>query len=108
MAYVRKRFHKPGTSPGTLRAPEFRKADKVTIEVISYTQDRIEERTLGSVEETFPYRDASGVSWINVCGLHDVEVLSKLGERFGLHALALEDVLNTGQRPKLDEYGDHQ
>jgi len=108
MAYVRKRFHKPGTSPGTLRAPDVRMAGKVEIEVISYGPDRIEEKPLGSVEEAFPYRDAPGVTWINLCGLHDVEVLRKLGECFGLHALALEDVLNTGQRPKLDEYEDHQ
>ena len=108
MAYVRKRFHKPGTSPGTLRAPEVRKAQRVAIQVISYSPDRIEEKLLGSVEEAFPYRDAPGVTWINVSGLHDVEVLRKLGEHFGLHALALEDVLNTGQRPKLDEYEDHQ
>jgi len=107
MTYVGKRFHKPGTSPGTLRPPEVRRAEKVRIEVIAYAPDRIEERVLDSVEETFPYRDAPGVAWINVCGIHDVEVLQKLGEHFGLHALALEDVLNTGQRPKLDEYEDH-
>ena len=108
MRHVRKRYHPPGTAPGTLRAPEVRRAEKVVIHVISFGPDRIEERDLESVEEAFPYRDAPGVTWIDVTGLHDLELLRKLGEHFGLHPLALEDVLNVGQRPKIDDYETHQ
>ena len=47
------------------------------------------------------------VTWINIDGLGDVEILRMLGERFNLHPLALEDVLDTGQRPKVEQYGDY-
>ncbi|MBI3950280.1 MAG: magnesium/cobalt transporter CorA [Acidobacteria bacterium] len=103
----RKRYAEPGTSPGTLRAHEVRRVEKVTISVIDYNEDTYEERVVSSVEECFVYRDTPTVTWINVTGLHDIEVIQKLGEKFGLHPLALEDVLNTGQRPKLDEYDEH-
>jgi magnesium transporter len=45
--------------------------------------------------------------WINVDGLHEVEVLGTLGERFGLHPLVIEDILNTAQRPKLEDHGEY-
>ena len=47
------------------------------------------------------------MSWINIDGLGDVELLRRLGEHFGLHPLALEDVLNTSHRPKIEEYHEH-
>ncbi len=108
MAYARTRHHPPGTSPGTLRPHEVPKGEKVTIRVISYGPDRFEEKELASVDEALAYRDAPGVTWIDVSGLHDMGVLQKLGDAFGLHPLALEDVLNTGQRPKLDDYETQQ
>jgi len=104
MANFRKRYHKPGTSPGTLVPAEPPPSGKVTVEIISYSPDSIEERAVTTAEEVFRYRDAPGVTWINVNGLHDVELLQKLGDHFGLHPLALEDVLNTGQRPKIEDY----
>jgi magnesium transporter len=45
------------------------------------------------------------VTWINVDGLHQVEILEKLGEYYGFHPLMLEDILNTDQRPKMEDYG---
>jgi magnesium transporter len=47
------------------------------------------------------------VAWINVDGVHDVEVLKQLGDGYGLHPLVVEDIANTEQRPKLEDYGDH-
>lgn len=104
---LRKRFATPGTSPGTLRPLEVRRVEQVIITVIDYNADTYEERTVTTVEDCFAYCHTPTVTWINVTGLHDVEVIQKLGEKFGLHSLALEDVLNTGQRPKLDDYDDH-
>jgi len=107
MIGLRKRFATPGTSPGTLRPPEVRRVEKVTISVIDYNTETVEERSVQTVEECFAYRDTPTVTWINVTGLHDVDLIQKLGEKFGLHPLALEDVVNTGQRPKMDDYDDH-
>jgi magnesium transporter len=108
MVRLGKRFQKPGTSPGTLRAPEVRRVDEITIQVMDYGPDYLVEKELGSIDEVLAYRDTPANTWINVNGIHDVELLRKLGEYFGFHPLALEDVINTGQRPKVDNYEDHQ
>ena len=102
-----KRFSKPGTAPGTLRAPEVRRVEETSIAIMEYGPDRLDEWRAGSVEEALARRSGLAVTWIDIVGLHDVEVLQQLGETFGLHQLALEDVLNTGQRPKVEAYEDH-
>jgi magnesium transporter len=103
---VGKRFHKPGTAPGTLRAPE-KRVEQVRVTVFDYGPDRLVEKTVTRVEDLFPYRDTPTVTWINIEGLHDVPLLEALGKHFGFHPLALEDVLNCGQRPKLEDYGEY-
>jgi magnesium transporter len=102
---VGKRYAAPGTAPGTLRAPEQR-VDTVRITVMDYGPDHLTEKVIHDVEEVFAFRDTPSVTWINVDGLHDVATIERLGQHFGLHPLALEDVLNCGQRPKLEDYGD--
>jgi magnesium transporter len=99
---------RPGSSPGTLRAPKEQRVDEVTLTVLDYSAEHVEEKTVRRVEEVFEYRDETTVTWIDVVGLHDVAVLETLGEHYGLHPLALEDVLNTGHRPKAEEYDDHE
>lgn len=100
-----KRFHAPGTAPGTLHPLEAPDAGPVRVTVIDYGPDRLEEKAIARVEELLPYRDASTITWINIEGLHDVAFLEGLGKHFGIHALTLEDVLNCGQRPKIEDYG---
>ncbi len=103
---VRKRYHAPGTAPGTLRAPE-KRVEQVQVTVIDYGPDHLEEKTVTRIEELFPYRDSPTTTWINIEGLHDVALLEALGKHFGFHPLALEDVLNCGQRPKIEDYDTH-
>jgi magnesium transporter len=99
------RYHPPGTAPGTLRAPDDPSAGPVRVTVIDYGPDHLDEKEIKSVEELAPYRDTPTVTWINVEGLNDVPFLEGLGKLFEFHPLALEDVLNCGQRPKLEDYG---
>jgi magnesium transporter len=61
----------------------------------------------GTVEACFPFRDTLSVTWLDVDGTHDIETIRKLGECYGLHPLVQEDILNTDQRPKLEDYGDY-
>ena len=103
---VGKRYHKPGTAPGTLTAPEQRNA-QVRVTVMDYGPDRLIEKTVTRAEELFPYRDSPTVTWINVEGLHDVAFVEAVGKHFGFHPLALEDILNCGQRPKIEDYGEY-
>jgi magnesium transporter len=100
-----KRYHTPGTAPGTLRAPEIARVDKVRVRVIDYDAEHVEEREIEHLDECRRFSDTPSVTWINVDGLTDVPLLESLGQMFRLHALTLEDVLNCGQRPKVEDYG---
>lgn len=93
-----------GLPPGTLVHIGKERTEKVRITVFDYKEDSLEEKTVPSIEETFPFRDKPTVTWINVDGIHDMEVIQKVGKHFGLHPLVLEDIVNTGQRPKLEDY----
>jgi magnesium transporter len=102
-----KRYSPPGSAPGTLRAPDTPGAGPVRVTVMDYGTERLIEKEVHSVEELAPYRDTPTVTWINVEGLNDIPFLEGLGKLFGFHPLTLEDVLNCGQRPKLEDYGSY-
>lgn len=94
----------PGESPGELRLREEAVRRPPIITLIEYDREHLEERAITSTEELLPHIDNRLVTWINIDGLGDLEVLRTLGTRFNLHPLALEDVLDTGQRPKVELY----
>ena len=62
------------------------------------------EKDVSKVEECFLFRDKATVTWINVNGLHEVNIVEELGTHFGLHPLVMEDILHTAQRPKVEDY----
>jgi magnesium transporter len=95
---------KAALPPGTVEYVGEKKTDRVTVSLIDYDESAVNEREIASIEECFPCRDSAETSWINVTGLHDTVLLTKLADQFGLHPLVLEDIVNTHQRPKLEEY----
>jgi magnesium transporter len=103
-----KRHGPPGTPPATLQ-PHLvdGKTRKPNIQVIEYDMDQCSEREIKDLSELATTFDDSKIIWINIDGLGDVEALTFLGSRFKLHPLALEDVLNTGQRPKIEQTADY-
>lgn len=103
MSYLGKSYHPPGTAPGTL---DDRKRGAIEIRLVDYDGEDYVERTLEHAEDCTPYLDRISRTWIQVNGRPDADTLRSLGRLFDLHELALEDVLNTGQRPKLDIFGD--
>ena len=96
--------HKPGTAPGTLVAPTDAAAPVIT--ALCYDEEHLEEFVLASPEEVKPLLEKWSRVWINVVGLGDTAILEQLGDIFGLHRLALEDVLNVSHRPKTESFGD--
>src|ERR1043165_1056943 len=80
---------------------------KPTITLIEYDRANLEERTIENREELLEHLDNQRVTWINIDGLGDIEVLRTLGSGFNLHPLALEDVLDTAQRPKVELYDNY-
>ncbi|MFP3872470.1 MAG: magnesium/cobalt transporter CorA [Candidatus Natronoplasma sp.] len=77
------------------------------ISIIDYDKDDFEERESVDVEECEDYKERSTVTWINVDGLQDAEKIKKLTDSYGFHPLLVEDILNTQQRPKFEEFEDH-
>lgn len=105
--FVRRKGKLAGSAPGTLVHSGVKKVDRVRITFLDYDQDGLNEREVADIAETWPLRDSPTVSWVNVDGLHDVELVQRIGDHFGVHPLVLEDVVSTGQRPKIEEYDDH-
>ncbi len=105
--FIARKSHKVGLAPGSLVPVEVPGSGPVRMHVLDYDTEGLRERDVEELEETLPLRDSPTVTWLNVDGLHDVELLEGLGERFGLHPLVLEDVLNTGHRPKMEEFDDY-
>ena len=104
---LKKRSEKGGLPPGALVYVGEKKVEKVIITVFDYDRERYEEKELKSIEECFPYKDRPTVTWINIVGIHQVERMEKIGNHFGIHPLIMEDILNTGQRPKMDDLDDY-
>ena len=104
---TKKRSAKIGLPPGTLIHIGERKTEKVRINILDYDEAQFEEEEAKTIEESFPFKDKPTVTWIDIEGIHQVEIIEKLGSHFGLHPLLLEDILNTDQRPKMEDYGDY-
>jgi magnesium transporter len=102
---VRERSKKSGLPPGTMIHIGEKKTEGIRMTLIKYDESSFLEQEVKKVRECLPYLEKPGVSWINIDGIHQVEVIEEIGQFFTLHPLLLEDILNTGQRPKLEDYG---
>ncbi|MCZ7645170.1 MAG: magnesium/cobalt transporter CorA [Planctomycetota bacterium] len=94
-----------GAPPGTLvSAPD---ASPSTVRAVAYGPEQVVEKQIADLAQVLELKGKHPVLWVDVVGLGDVKLLERLGEIFGLHRLALEDVINTHQRPKAEEYPEH-
>lgn len=98
----RKTSSKIGLPPGSIIHVGEQKIEKVKISLTEYDEKKVEACEIHSVEEIDPYTDTPQVTWVNVCGLHDTELIKQIGEKFNIHPLVLEDILNTETRPKIE------
>lgn len=104
---IKKRSVKAGLPPGSLVYVGEQRSVQASITVIEYGEGVFREKTLNELTECFPCRDASTVTWIDVDLVQQVELVAGIGECFGLHPLVIEDILNTDQRPKMEDFGDY-
>jgi magnesium transporter len=100
-----RRSRKAGLPPGSLVFVGPRRVEKTTITVIDYNETVVRETQVAGPEECRQYITGNTVTWINVTGLHDSQVFSRIGEVFGVHPLILEDIMSTGQRPRFEDHG---
>ncbi|MBM4340631.1 MAG: magnesium/cobalt transporter CorA [Deltaproteobacteria bacterium] len=103
----KKRSKKIGLPPGTLVHIGEGKVSAPRITVIDFNEPHFEEKEVKTIDECFLFRDKPTVTWVNVDGVHQIEIIEKLGQCFGFHPLVMEDILNTDQRPKMEIYGDY-
>ena len=102
--FLKKRSVKAGMPPGSLVHIGDTPADAVSIELIKYDQETFQEQIFSTVDDCLPHLDNSGITWVNVEGVHNVDIIRHLGDQYSLHPLVLEDIVNTVQRPKIEDY----
>jgi magnesium transporter len=100
---VQKRSKKTGLPPGTPVHIGEQKGEAVKVTLFNYAGSHCDEHAVSDVSTLHPPADET-VTWVNIGGVHNVEVLEAFGRQFSLHPLLLEDIANTDQRPKLDDY----
>lgn len=102
--FFKNRSETQGKSPGELTFIGRKKIERVSIKLIQYNEEFFEERELSSLQEIANVRASGTIAWIDICGLHDTALIADAGQRFDIHPLTLEDIVNTGQRPKIEEF----
>ncbi|MGZ5045530.1 MAG: CorA family divalent cation transporter, partial [Methylobacter sp.] len=98
---------KSGLPPGSLVHVGEVHEHEHKITVIDYNKSTLTQSTIKNIEELLPYQTTDTVTWVIIDGLKDVSVIDAIGQHFGIHALILEDILNTHQRPKFEEFDDY-
>ena len=107
---IGKQRKQAGLLPGTLVYAGGKRVERVPITLINYDKTHFHEKETGTIEKYFPFRDESTVAWINIDGIHDVELLEKLGEHFeqgaDYLAYAFLDITVDNYFPILERIGD--
>jgi magnesium transporter len=96
-----------GLPPGTLVHIGERKTEKVKMTIMDYDEKQFTEKECSRIEECFPFKDTPTITWVNIDGIHQVDIIESIGKAFNIHPLVLEDILNTGQRPKHEDFDDY-
>src|SRR5215813_8150443 len=85
---------KTGLPPGQLVYIGKEKKEAITITVFEYNASRVEEKSFKKPEDIFQYKTSANNAWININGIHDIEIIEKIGKHFGISPLAMEDIVN--------------
>jgi len=105
--FLKNRTPVRGQSPGALIFVGTRKMDRTEIRLIDFDDVHLTDRKLTDINDAVRFKTTDSRTWININGLHDVTAIGNIGQAFDLHPLVIEDILNTGQRPKIDDYGSY-
>jgi len=101
--FFKKHEQSKGLPPGSLVFIGNKKVEKIRIRIIDYDKNKLRENEPEDIAAAAEFKQTDRATWINIDGLHDTEVIRKAGSIFQIHPLLLEDILNTGQRPKFEE-----
>lgn len=98
---------KKGLPPGTLVYKGTRKDEKVKITLIEYNEETFLEKEFSNINDCIANASNNLTSWINIEGIHQTDIIEKVGKRFNIHPLTLEDIVNTEQRSKFEDFEDY-
>jgi magnesium transporter len=101
--FIKDRKASKGQIPGSLILIGKQKMEHPEIQLMEYDTESLVERDLESIKEAVSCKDSDPLSWINIYGIHDQDLMNRLGEIFGFHPLFLEDIMNTDQRPRYED-----
>jgi len=105
--FIESRLQSRGQAPGEPILIGRQKMEKPRITLMDYTENQIIEKELENIEDCLEYVKKKSVSWINIYGLHDMDLIQKIGQMFELNSLLLEDLLNTDHTPKYEYFQSH-
>lgn len=100
----RQRSKKSFLPPGTVEADLTLQSEQVVITILQFNESFIEETVVNNISDLKDVSNSSCVTWINVDGIHNPTVIEKIGNLYTIHPLTLEDIANTDQRPKFEDY----
>ena len=101
--FLKSREKAKGAAPGSLIFMGRQKMESTKIRLFIYSKESTSEKEYHSIEEALSDFDENQVNWLNIDGIHNTEVIQKIGMQLNISPLALENVLNTGQRAKFFE-----
>jgi len=101
---LNKRSAKKGLAPGTPVLVSDEGPCQTSMFLFDYDAENVRETAIQKVEECLPFKELPTVTWLNITGLADATIVEEIGKQFGLHPLTMEDILSTGQRPKMEEF----
>ncbi|HCY75424.1 MAG: magnesium/cobalt transporter CorA [Ignavibacterium sp.] len=96
-----------GLDPGTLIYTGEREKEPITFKVFEFDQNDFSEKDFQKVEDIFFCKESKKKCWINIDGVHNIEIMEKIQNQFNIHPLTMEDIIHTSQRPKLEEYDEY-
>ncbi len=102
--FIKKHKKEIGLSPDALYFRGEKKIDNVLLRIIDYDSENLEEFTINKAQDVLKYKDKETVTWFNIDGLHDLDLMKEIAKTFDVDQLVLADVLNTDDRPTVHEY----
>jgi len=96
-----------GLDPGTLIYTGEKVKEPIKFKVFEFTESEVWEKDFQKVEDIFYCKESKNKTWINIDGIHNIEMMEKIQNHFDIHPLTMEDIIHTSQRPKLEEYDEY-
>lgn len=103
---MKNKFRQIGTPPGTLSYTGVHQSDRIKITLIEFSENEFFEQEFYDLSECLNHVKENMVKWINIEGVHNIELVEKIGKIYKIHPLTLEDIVHVDQRPKFEDY-DH-